>query len=126
MTLIRFTPIPDTDRVRLDFPFDRTINEIVKGMPGPFRGFDAQRRHWWVHERFAEELADHLGAAGHDVAGGHVPTAEVETIETFFGESAEYDATAKARDILADIPVQHQGKVFREMAKLLHPDLYRR
>lgn len=128
MTTVRFEDVENTEMVRVSFRYDPELVSLVKQVSPGLRSYDPSTKSWSVHESVAEQLVESMIVAGHDVAGAE-PAAAVTTpsIEDFFGVSPpkdDFDAKAMAAEIIAGIPAQFVGRVFRAMARQLYPDLY--
>ena len=128
MTLIRITDQLEFGKILVNFRYDPDAVALIKDVvPSHARSWEAATKTWRVDYPMKAVLESAFQSAGHEVVHGDGPApVVVATLVDFFkAESDEYDAKAKASAILSDIPAQHQGKVFRAMAKQLYPDLYR-
>jgi hypothetical protein len=128
MTTITVTD--DDKRIRVNFPYDPDCVRIVKEVPSYCRSYDGATKTWTVDKEYEPGLIQEFLSAGHQIAGAVEPAgAPPPSADDFFGTGADAQAAewvrAKAVEILADIPTELRGKVFREIAKALYPDLYR-
>ena len=128
MTTVKITDHRDSGWVNVTSPFDPNVIATIKDVSPAFREWVPGERVWRVHGDFAERLTEALIASGHDVVGENPPPPPLPELGAFFGTKAEANAEAKAiaADLLAQVLPEMRSKVFREMAKQLYPDLYRR
>lgn len=128
MTTIRFIDDPDSEWTKINFAYDVDLVELVKQCSPNARTYDRDTKTWSVLDEHAVRLAEIMTKAGHVVLHGDEPppTPRPRVEPGLFAPSDGYDATAVAEGLIASIPGQHVGAVFRAMAKLLYPDLYRR
>ena len=104
--------------------YDAGVVGIIKDVvPHRHRTFDAQSKVWTVENLYVDDLVEALGAAGHMVGDADIPAQP----KTFWNtdEPGEY-AHRKATEIMKDISPDQRGAVFRAMARILYPDMYRR
>lgn len=129
MTTVRFVDDPDTEWTKIAFPYDPDLVELVKQVSPGVRKYDPDTKTWSVLDELAVRLADEMTKTGHVVLhGDEPPPAPLPPIEsgTFRTIVDGFDVKQAAAAIVASLPGQHVGAVFREMAKILYPDLYPR
>ena len=129
MALIQVTDGPGGFR-RFKFKYDPAVIEMIKALPRFERQYEPSTKTWLVDINAVDRLIAELAAAGHFVGDGKIAPAAPRTAKDFFAEKTinvpiDEFSTQTAREIVDRIPAEDRGKVFRAMAKILYPDLYR-
>jgi hypothetical protein len=127
MSVVDFTEQANSEWVTVKFRYDPELVSLVKQISPGLRRYDPDFKTWSVHESVAEQLVDAITAAGHSVGGSSAPAPEpiaTPSLDAFFGVTEEFDPKAKAEEIIASLPGQHVGKVFRAMGRLLYPEMW--
>lgn len=127
MTTVRFVDQPDSAMVRVNFRYDPDLVDLVKSVSPGLRSYDGETKTWLVLDEVAVRLAEEMTKAGHTVVYGDAPPPPPKPIVEagFFAPTTEgADVTAAAEAIVASLPGQNVGPVFRAMAKILYPDLF--
>lgn len=117
------------DEIVVSFPFDRdAVDRLKATVPSFARRFDPTTKRWHVESRWGEALTEALLADGHDVGAvpGEPPPPEASEPGSLWAPGADKEwAKAKAAEIFDSIPAHLRSRTFRELAKLVFPDLYR-
>lgn len=121
MTQITIDPV-DGGWLKVTFPYDPGAVAIIKSaVPAEARSWNAAQKLWMVREKWGNTLTEAMIAGGHSVGAVMAEPA----VEFWTNDDVKVEAKARARAIIDDIPRHLRGKVFREMAKILYPDMYR-
>lgn len=104
--------------------YDAGVVGIIKDVPREFRSFDSATKIWCVDDAYADGVIEALTQAGHFI-GDTAIAPQAKTFWTGMDDPSE-EAFHRATEILREIPPDEQGAVFRAMARILYPDLYRR
>ncbi len=126
MTTVRFIEADDSEWVTITFRYDPDLVELVKQVSPGVRKYDPDTKSWSVLDEVAVRLADEMTRAGHDVVHGDEPPKPPVEPGFFDVITDGFDPKQAATAIVASLPGQHVGRTFREMAKILYPDLYPR
>lgn len=134
MTTVRIVVDPDREWARLNFRYDADLVAMVKELSYGVRRYDPESKSWSVHDEHLPRLAEQMTKAGHDVVYGDepVPVAAVAprkadpSLGGFFGidDADTFDVTTMADGLIAQIPTEFHGKVFRAMGRKLYPDMF--
>lgn len=129
MTLIRFQDNAATSECYVSFRYDADYVGALKDLvPSRLRSFDPASKVWTVPLDYADRLRAAATDAGHEIEGvvprpkrsDHYAKGE----GGFFGIDDDEGAKATAAALVASITPALRGAVFREMGKILYPDMY--
>lgn len=117
------------DEIVVAFPYDPdAVSRLKDAVPSFARRFDPATKNWHVESRWANDLTEALLAGGHRVGAvmAEPPPPEASEPGSMWvpGEDKAW-AKAKAAEIFDAIPAHLRSRTFRELAKLIFPDLYR-
>lgn len=142
MTIVRLVEQDDGRRLRASFPYDPdAVSTVKRHVPSTFRSYDSSSKSWLIDAKFGEELTEALMANGHTVLFGDDATTSAiaepgpdQPVEQFFVAGSEKATKAKVRAedrayaelIIAKVPANRIHGVFRQMSRVLYPELFAR
>lgn len=129
MTLIRIQRSPDFGETYVSFRYDADVVKLIKEhVPPDSRVYDSGSKVWTIPTGLAVPLENLLTDAGHEIEGVVPRPKRSEHYAKgeggFFGIDDDDDARATAAALVASITPEKRGAVFREMGRILYPDMY--
>lgn len=129
MTLVTFND--DRLTTTVSFPYDADAVALLKNLvPGWDRNFDPETKTWRVGKAWRPKLTEALTKAGHQVRdAADDPPPPPKPAHYAGGEGGFFGidddgAKATAAALVESIKPELRGAVFREMGKILYPDMY--